>query len=161
MIQQYQASGRSAYDIPWPTDIKDFPGIAASLAGLDTFMAVCLRETGAFIGHVTLMKEGAGDTYDLGYIFNFDYHGQGFASEACRAVIANAFNQLHADKMTAGTALVNEPSLRLLARLGFVKTAESSVSFYTDPTGNPIEFRGASFELSRTDWETITSKTST
>lgn len=121
MILQYQASEVAAYDHQWPTDPAAFPGIVEWFASGDSYLAVCLRDTGRFIGLVCLN----GDTregwrgYDLGFIFNFDYHGQGYASEACRVALRRAFIDLKADRVTAGTARENRASCRLLARLGF------------------------------------------
>ncbi|MHB9032005.1 MAG: GNAT family N-acetyltransferase [Anaerolineae bacterium] len=154
MITRYQANPLSRYDQPWPTDPAAYPAIAATLAGYDGMLVVCLKDSGEYIGHVTFTP-GEKGVFELGYIFDERFHGRGYASEACRAVISRAFSELHACKVTAGTALANTPSLHLLARLGFHKTSETQVSFQVDANGKPIEFTGGWFELTRADWQQL------
>lgn len=50
-------------------------------------------------------------------------------------------------RITAGTALENNPSVRLLLSLGFEKVKEEQVSFYKDKNGNDIYFKGGIFAL--------------
>ena len=154
MVLQYQASAYAVYDHKWPTSADEIRGVAEWFAGGDRFLAVCLRDTGRFIGFVSLgATEGTNDTvYSLGYCFDFDYHGGGYATEACQAALAHAFDVLEADKVTSGTAAANEPSCRLLARLGFRRVGEQTASFWTDADGAPIEFLAYSFVLDRGDW---------
>jgi RimJ/RimL family protein N-acetyltransferase len=54
--------------------------------------------------------------------------------------------------VVTGTAAANHASCRLLERLGFKKTSESTASFRTTPDGKPIQFVGYTFELSRDEW---------
>lgn len=150
MVHRYQASGMSIYDEPWPSDAEAFPKITSYLAGNDAFYVVCLAG-GTYIGHITLNAEAPG-RYNLGYIFDERYHGKGYAAEACRAVIQHAFEELGAEMIVSGTAVVNTPSVRLLERLGFRRTGEMEVSFYQDADGSPILFTGCSWALTRTDW---------
>lgn len=154
MIEQYEASGLAVYDQQWPTSPEAIRGVAEWFASRDRFLAVCLKDTGWFIGFVSLNqeeKEGI-RAFNLGYIFNFDYHGKGYATEACRAALEHAFSPLEADRAVTGTAAVNHASYRLLERLGFIKTAEGMGSFRNGPDGKPIEFVGYSYELTRKDW---------
>ncbi len=150
MIRGYQASGMAVYDEPWPTDAGEYKGIAEYLAGADTFLVVCLK-SGAYIGHITLNMESH-DVYNLGYIFDAEYHGRGYATEACRAVIKRTFQELGAEKIVSGTAAINTPSVRLLTRLGLRKTGEFPISFQQDAEGKPIEFTGCSWEMKREEW---------
>jgi 8-oxo-dGTP diphosphatase len=71
-----------------------------------------------------------------------------------------AFRALKAERMTAGTALANEPSRRLLQKLGFQETGRGMRSFQTMPDGTPIEFVGLSLALSREAWLAINSSLS-
>jgi len=151
LIFQYQSSEMAAYDHLWPTSVEEMRQVAEWFAGGDSHLAVCLKETGRLIGLVTLNLEDAEgrSEYSLGYIFNADYHGKGYATEACRAILDDAFARLGADRVIAGTAEANHASRRLLARLGFVKIGEDMVSFRNAPDGAPIEFLGYSFQLTR------------
>ena len=53
---------------------------------------------------------------------------------------------LGAAKLTAGTAINNTPSVRLLTALGFRLTKVEKVSFYKDDAGNDIVFDGGVYE---------------
>ena len=131
MIRQYKASGLEAYDHEWPAAQEEYPKIAQWFASGDTYWAVCLKQGGRFIGFVCLnpeQREGRQE-YNLGYIFNFDYHGKGYATEACGAVLSHAFEHLGADAVVTGTAAANEASCRLLARLG-LRLADRSTGMY-------------------------------
>ena len=153
MVLQYQASAYAVYDHKWPTSADEIRAVAEWFAEGDRFLAVCLRDTGRFIGFVSLgATEGTHDTaYSLGYCFDFDYHGRGYATEACQVALDHAFDALGADKVTTGTAAANQPSCRLLARLGFRRVGEQTTSFWTNADGAPIEFLAYSFVLDRAD----------
>jgi [ribosomal protein S5]-alanine N-acetyltransferase len=155
MILQYEASELAAYDQPWPTTVEEIKGTTEWFAGGDSFLAVCLKETGRFIGFVSLNPEPVEDAqvFNIGYIFNFDYHGKGYATEACRAMVDHAFGSLKADRVITGTAAVNRASCRLLEKLGFQKIGEDTGSFRSTPEGKPIEFLGYTYALSKAVWE--------
>ena len=149
MMTCYAASEMAAYDQPWPTSLEEIRQVTAWFASGDSYLAVCLKATERFIGFVALNPEGQADqrTFNLGYVFHVDYHGKGYASEACRAVLVHAFEHYRADRIVTGTAALNRASCRLLERLGFQKVAESSTSFRNTPDGRQIEFLGYTFEL--------------
>jgi [ribosomal protein S5]-alanine N-acetyltransferase len=155
MIMQYEASGLAAFDQPWPTKPEEIRGVAEWFAGGDSYLAVCLKDSGRFIGFVGLSPEQKEDCreFNLGYIFNFDYHGKGYATEACRAVLKRAFEDLQADQVITGTAAANVSSCKLLEKLGFHKTAENTGSLRNDENGKPIEFFGYSYALTRDEWK--------
>jgi ribosomal-protein-alanine N-acetyltransferase len=125
MIVQYQASPYAQYDHAWPTDPEQVKGVAAWFAQGDAYLAVCLKETGVFVGFVCLNPQEAGEetVFNIGYIFDSDYHRQGYATEAGRAALTRAFDALGAARVVTGTARENLPSVRLLRRLGLTETA--------------------------------------
>lgn len=59
---------------------------------------------------------------DVGYILHPDHWGQGFAGEAVGAAIDQVFATRDLDDLTADVDPDNAASIRLLERLGFVKT---------------------------------------
>ena len=59
---------------------------------------------------------------DVGYILHPDVWGQGLASEAVGAVIDHVFRTGDLDALTADVDPENAASIRLLERLGFVRT---------------------------------------
>jgi [ribosomal protein S5]-alanine N-acetyltransferase len=116
MILQYEASGLAQYDHPWPSAPEEVRGVTQWFASGDYFLAVCLKDSNRFIGFVGLNPEPGENErlFNLGYIFNFDFHGRGYATEACRAVLRRAFGQLQADRVVSGTAVSNQASWRVI-----------------------------------------------
>ncbi len=158
MAVKYQASEYAQYDHKWPTDAEEVQGIAEWFAGDDDYLAVCLRATGKLIGFIALKSdedklatEGGGE-FSLGYVFNPVYHGHGYATEGCQAILDYAFGSLGAERVVTGTAAANTPSCQLLKRLGMRETGQHTASFHETLEGEPIEFIALSFALSRDEW---------
>lgn len=72
-------------------------------------------------GHV-IGKMGLWDMPEIGYILHPDHWGQGYATEAARAVIQHAFDALGLDQITADVDPDNAVSLKMLGKLGFQET---------------------------------------
>ena len=154
MIIQYESSPLAKFDQQWPTSAEEIKAVAEWFASGDCFLAVTLKENSQFIGFVALNPEGEdSQEYNLGYVFNANYHSQGYATEACQAVLSHAFGPLQAHRVVTGTAAANQASCRLLERLGFQKTGEGTSSFWTGEDGEPIDFLGYQFALTREEWE--------
>lgn len=85
----------------------------------NTFWAVCLKESGKMIGHLYLEQTEPKNflTWELGYIFNPCYYGQGYATEACRGILQYAFEKLGAHRIIARCNPENTASWKLLERL--------------------------------------------
>jgi RimJ/RimL family protein N-acetyltransferase len=155
MIVQYEASEFAAYDQQWPTSEQEIKGITEWFTSGDYFLAVCLKDTSEFIGFVALNPEEGEESreYNIGYVFNSRYHGQGYATEACKAILNRAFGPLQAARVITGTAALNQNSCQLLERLGFQKIGERISSFKNTEDGTPIEFLGYEYALSKEDWD--------
>ena len=155
LIVQYQASELAPYDHQWPTAKEDLRKVTEWFAAGDSFLAVCLKDTSQLIGFVSLnAEEGDGQRqFNAGYVFNHDFHGQGYATEACRAVLHRAFGPLQAYRVVSGTAAINRASCRLLERLGFKKIGEETASFRVAEDGAPIEFLGYRYAILREEWQ--------
>ncbi len=69
--------------------------------------------------------------YALGFHLRPAFWGRGYAEEAARAVIDHAFDRLGARALFAGHHPENDPSRRLLAKLGFRYTHDELYA----PTG--------------------------
>jgi len=68
------------------------------------------------------VRGAEGDTLpepDLGFSFFPEHWSQGYALESARAVLHHARESLGLSRILAITTQDNEPSMRLLARLGF------------------------------------------
>ncbi len=96
------------------------------------YWPIFLLENDAHVGCCGLRPhdEGKG-ILEIGFHIRSAYWGQGYATEAARAVIAYAFGPLHATALFAGHNPENTVSRHVLERLGFRYTHDE---FYP-PTG--------------------------
>ena len=83
--------------------------------------AVCLKETGELIGrcglHVMFIVDDG--EYELGYMVSKPYEGQGYASEAVRAILEYAREDLEAPRVVVKIHKENERSIQFAQHLGF------------------------------------------
>ncbi|MER7798607.1 GNAT family N-acetyltransferase [Microbacterium sp. NPDC096154] len=63
-------------------------------------------------------EQGRGVQAELGWTLDPAHHGRGYATEAIRAVIDVCFTQLGLRRVHAGCFAANEPSWRVMERLG-------------------------------------------
>jgi len=107
---------------------RDISGTRAALersmnqqeVGGFSFWPVIERESGHLIGEAGLFPlTPGGPDIALGYAFGAPYWGQGYATEASRAVLAEAFGHLGLDRVVAITREANFGSRRVLGKLGF------------------------------------------
>jgi ribosomal-protein-alanine N-acetyltransferase len=93
-----------------------------------SFWAVIERGTGALAGEAGLIAFGGeGPEVELGYAFGRTFWGRGLATEAGRAVLAEALGPLGLERVVAVTKPVNLGSQRVLAKLGFVLAGRREV----------------------------------
>ena len=85
------------------------------------------------IGYI-LFNASQKDVYEMGWFFNGNYWRQGYAYEACKAVIDYAFDALNAHKIFAET-IDGEKSVSLMKKLG-MKLEGIQRSQVKDNSGN-------------------------
>lgn len=78
--------------------------------------AVVHRDSGKVIGYILFHELGEG-VYEMGWFFNRNFWGKGYAYESCKAVIDHAFAELKAHKIFAET-IDAAKSVRLMEKLG-------------------------------------------
>ena len=87
-------------------------------------LGVVPQETGEVIGDVLHMwhreRHRSGE---LGYELHPDHWGSGYATEACRAVLRLAFEELGLHRMTGRIDALNTPSAAVLRKLGMRQEA--------------------------------------
>lgn len=83
------------------------------------FYTVFKTETNEPIGASCILKREKLDTPDIGYGFLPKGRGKGFALEASERIILYAKEELKLNKVYAMTKPQNEPSKKLLIKLGF------------------------------------------
>lgn len=79
------------------------------------------RANAELIGGIAIERDALGGG-ELGYWIARGYWGQGYASEAARAVVALARHSLRLSRLTAAHFVDNPASGRVLAKLGFAAT---------------------------------------
>ena len=147
LILWFNATPFAAYDRAWPTTARRIKGLCRRFAATDSYRAVCLKQDGRFIGYICLNLTEENRVFNLGYCFHGDFHGYGYAFEACRAVIDVAFAEGKAEKIVTGTAQNNIASCRLLEKLGMTLVRSVNCTLRPDNTGNPVSFIGNMYEL--------------
>lgn len=103
------------------------------------FWAVCLKASGKLIGNLYFAKK-QWDTWELGYVFNADYHGHGYATESATALLDDAFRHQNARRVVALCNPENTASWMLLKRLGLRREGHliENIAFKKDKEGRPI-----------------------
>lgn len=104
----------------------------------DEMIAVELKANGKMIGNVYLGKRDF-ESLEIGYVFNKEYWGKGYAKESCSALIQQSFkNGVH--RIFAECDPQNSNSWKLLEALGFTREAylKQNVYFWKDNDNNPI-----------------------
>lgn len=150
ITQQYEQTEMSKYDQEFPQTREGMREVMNFLSSGDSFAAVVLKDNSKVIGLLQFQrKEKYLDeiVHGFGYIFNSNFQGKGYATEACKEILVYLFDELNIDRCIAGTAAVNAKSRKLLKKLGFELINEKETSFRKDVVGNPITFISTEYEL--------------
>jgi RimJ/RimL family protein N-acetyltransferase len=86
-------------------------------------VAVLLKTADRLIGHMVFHPWEAPQTYEIGWVFNHTYHGQGYATEAAVAVLHYGFETLHLHRIIATCQPQNVASWRVMEKLGMRREA--------------------------------------
>lgn len=80
-------------------------------------------EDGALMGSCILsnIRRGVAQTGTLGYWIGQQFAGKGYMTEAVRGVVGYSFDELGLHRVEAACLPSNEPSRRLLKRIGFTE----------------------------------------
>jgi len=107
--------------LPYPYGEDDArKWIASPLAAREARFVVTLKPPdGRLVGVVGFDRLTDGDAPDLGYWLGEPHWGQGFATEAARAVVDFAFLTRGFRRLAAGCRITNSASRRVLEKCGF------------------------------------------
>ncbi|NKI98034.1 GNAT family protein [Novosphingobium sp. SG707] len=121
-------------------------------AAAGDYVAVCRRDTGQLIGDLFMEREG--DTVSIGWHFNPDHTGAGFAFEASRALIDNLFSSQGVRRIYAYVEDDNVGSQRLCERLGMRREGLflEFASFIDDADGQPIFENTFQYAMLSKEW---------
>ena len=92
--------------------------VAAARNGRPAFWAVIERSSGDLMGDAGVAPLDGGPDLELGYTFGRRWWGQGYATEAARACVAEAFGPLGADRVVALIRPENAASIGVAEKLG-------------------------------------------
>lgn len=117
------------------------------------FLAVCLKDTGKLIGNIYL-SPGELDAWELGYVFNRDYQGNGYATEAAYALIDDLFANSKARRVVAMCNPLNSPSWKLLERLKMRREGHllKNIWFFKDENDEPIWQDTYEYAILKEEW---------
>jgi RimJ/RimL family protein N-acetyltransferase len=96
------------------------------------------------------------DAPELGYWLGVEYWGQGFATEAARAVIDFTFEECDAEQLVSGARVANPASRNILEKCGFQWSGVELHRFEAIASSTPVD----RFRLSRSVWSSLKNWTS-
>lgn len=127
-----------------PLDPETCRAEAEERAENPDFIAVCTPPdaeypAGKLIGHV-FFSPCAFMGAELAYVFNRAYWHRGYAAEACRAVMEQAFAEGETRRVVAMCDPENTASWRLMERIGMRREGRliKNMALHTDENGNPV-----------------------
>jgi ribosomal-protein-alanine N-acetyltransferase len=112
-------------------------------------LAVIRREDARLIGACDVTIEENEPAGDLGYIFAHEAWGQGYASEAARAMVDAGFAQLHLERVFATCAIDHSASAHVLEKVGLRR--RTVLRQYKEAKGRWWDMY--LYEISRTEWQ--------
>jgi RimJ/RimL family protein N-acetyltransferase len=104
--------------------------------------AVEVTDGPPFIGFVGLnrvsFEEHFTPAVEVGWRLDRPFWGNGYATEAAAAAVTFGFEQLHLEEIVSFTSTVNEPSIRVMRRLGMRHDAAGDFDHPRVPEGSPV-----------------------
>jgi RimJ/RimL family protein N-acetyltransferase len=138
--------------IPHPYRIADAEAFIGQVNAGDGELALLITRDGEPIGACGLAQFG-GPALDLGYWLGAPYWGNGYATEAARALIDHAFTALGCQVLQAGARVTNPASRRVLEKCGFQWTGVGLYRIRALNSSAPID----RFRLDRGIWTSLKS----
>ncbi len=153
MLANDRRIAENTAQIPHPYRLADAEKfIAAANKAQDEATFLITLEDATVIGACGIaLREGPAP--ELGYWIGAAYWGQGFATEAVRAVIDYAFADLGYDSLQAGARVTNPASRRVLEKCGFQWTGVGLYRIRALASSAPID----RFRLERGIWASLKS----
>ena len=136
--------------LPHPYSRSDAEAFLDMVAREDRERAFLIEADGAPVGMIGL-DFSQQDGPEIGYWFGVAHWGQGFATEAVRAVIDYAFEEYPIEELLAGARVTNPASRRVLEKCGFQWTGVALYRFLALGSSTPVD----RFRLNRGIWHSL------
>ena len=125
------------------------------------FWALEIPGVSAFAGCVGLLVPAFEAPFtpavEVGWRLSRDAWGRGYASEAARAALAFAFDHLGLDEVVSMTTTANEPSRKVMQRLGMTRDPQDDFDHPRIAEGHP-QRRHVLYRLARARFQRIRSE---
>ena len=125
-----------------PVSLEEAKKLTRERAEGSDFWAAVVESTQKMIGHLYFKQTGPRElsTWELGYIFNPQFHHQGYATEAADALIRYGFRHWEIHRIIAHCNPDNVPSWRVLEKIGMKREGvfRKNIFFRKTADGSPI-----------------------
>jgi RimJ/RimL family protein N-acetyltransferase len=98
----------------------------------------CVDLDGECLGFTGLSVPWFRDGVEIGWRIRSPFWNHGYATEAARAVLADAFDELALDEVISFTAATNTASRRVMDKIGLTRDADGDFDHPSVPDGNPL-----------------------
>lgn len=143
---------------PWPyalKDAEDFVRLVTDPANVDAEITFAITLNDKLIGTIGVREKPRAeldrDAPSIGYWLGKKYWGQGYMTEALRALIAHVFALSAVDAIHCGAFADNIGSLRVQEKAGFVHAGDTTL--FSRPTGHVLAH--VNTVLTRASYETL------
>lgn len=122
--------------------------VGGMLNGPGTVWTVRTAADGPALGYVDYI--GNSGVPGMGYMLHPDHWGNGYMSEAVRAILNHGFDEMGLDRVELWISEENRASLRLAERVGFRRRGRMRQKYHQDATGHDKIVYGITAEQWRT-----------
>lgn len=120
-----------------------------------SLFALHLKESDAFVGWCGLMKVPFSAHFtpavEIGWRLNKIFWGKGLAPEAAKSVLRFGFLELGLSEIVSFTAELNQPSIRVMQKIGMQCNPEDTFDHPKLPVNHPLQ-RHILYRLQKTGW---------
>lgn len=119
------------------------------------FYALELKESGEFIGFVGINHVEIDVPFkpavEIAWRLDYEYWGQGYATEAAQAVLRHAFSELGLKEVVAYTVFDNNRAIHIIEKLGMKRDPKGDFSYPKLPDDHPMS-RHVLYRLKQKDF---------
>ncbi len=145
----------SKYEDFYPMSEEQVENIINEWKDMDNRLVVELKSEQIVIGSIGYWVDDAGH-HCIDYDFNPKYYGNGYATEAGKALICYLFKTTDINAIYGDCDVQNISSWKLLERLGFQRIRQlDNQTYKNDKLGNPIIISTFLYELSKCNFSTF------